>query len=112
MPLLGGRRARICRDPRHHADERSHRPLVMEDAPMPEAPSSDTVRRMLLRLAERVIDRTAWPEWRVDDVPASHVHGAEVILVFASPKDLTVEEVAVTVEQLMVSGGWVVDAID
>lgn len=48
----------------------------------------------------------------MEEVPASQVHGAEVILVFASPADRTVEEVAVTVEQVRDSGGWVVDAID
>jgi hypothetical protein len=85
---------------------------VIEDAGMPEAPSAATAHRMLLRLAERVVDRTAWPEWHVEEAPASHVHGVVVILVFTAPADLTVEEVAVTVEQAKDSGGWVVDAID
>ena len=48
----------------------------------------------------------------MEEVPASHVHGVEVILVFASPADRTVEEVVVSVEQVKDSDGWVVDAID
>ena len=79
---------------------------------MPDGPQSDTAHRMLLRLAERVVDRTAWLDWHVEEVPASRVHGVEVILVFSSPTDRTVEEVAVTVEQVKDSGRWVVDAID
>jgi len=35
-----------------------------------------------------------------------------MILVFPSPTDPTVEEVAVTLEQVTGPGGWVVDAID
>jgi len=79
---------------------------------MPEVPSSDAVHGSVLRLAQRVIARTNWPEWHVEEVPASRVHGAGVILVFASPLDRTVEEVTVTVEHSNVTDGWVIDASD
>jgi len=78
---------------------------------MPAVTPAETVRDLLLRLAERVKSQSGWSDWHIEEVPASRVHDREVLLVFTSPRDRTVEELVVRAQRRE-DAGWVVDATD
>ncbi len=45
---------------------------------MSDACSPDSVRAVLMDLAERVMAKTAWPEWHMETALSSRVHGTEL----------------------------------
>jgi hypothetical protein len=73
---------------------------------------SGSVRALLERLAATVTVRTTSTHWHVEEVPATSAHAAEVMLIFTSPVDPTVEEVAVTVALRDDPSEWDIDVID
>jgi hypothetical protein len=76
---------------------------------MTDAASTIAVGEALRQLAESVIAQVSWPEWHIEEVPASRVHGASVLLVFTSRAGRTREEVVVAVEQPKAPDEWTMD---